>query len=64
MRGGGGGRCADGDRKVREGGRTVGRQWTDLHGVTLIRAAGGMGHSLSSQTLVKGGLSFHRLKIT
>lgn len=64
MRGGGGGRCADGDRKVREGGRTVGRQWTDLHGVTLIWAAGGMGHSLSSQTLVKGGLSFHRLKIT
>lgn len=64
MRGGGGGRCADGDRKVREGGRTVGRQWTDLHGVTLIRAAGGMGHSLSSQTLVKGGLYFHRLKIT
>lgn len=65
MRGGrGGGSCADGDRRVREGGRTVGRQGTDLHGVTLTRAAGGAGHRLSSQTLVKGGLSFHRLEIT
>lgn len=47
-----------------DSGQTSGRQWTDLHGVTLIWAAGGMGHSLSSQTLVKGGLSFHRLEIT
>lgn len=62
MRGGGGGSCADGDRRVREGGRTLDRQWTDLHGVTLTWAV--RGHSLSSQTLVKGGLSFHRLEIT